>query len=313
MKTLAGVFPVVSTTFRDDGSLDLESQIRLVHHLLEAGAHGLALFGMAGEGYALSDDERRTLLKLIRREAGDEVPLVVAAGHTGQRAAAENCRQAEDLGADAVMVLPPYLLRPGEDGVFRFFEAISEAVRIPIVVQDAPLVTQVSMSPALVARMLSQIERVRYAKIEAPPTAPKMSAILRQAPGAALFSGLNGQFLIEEHERGACGVMPNSDMIPQFVRIWRLLEAGDREGAWRRFVHILPLIRYELQPALGVSAAKHSLAARGVIRSPRVRPPTAELDAQGLRELEHLRRWVDEGAPPEEGVGVMPARRADHA
>ncbi len=58
--------------------------------------------------------------------------------------------------------------------------------------------------------MLSEIERVRYAKIEAPPTAPKMTAILRQAPGAALFSGLNGQFLIEEHERGACGVMPNS-------------------------------------------------------------------------------------------------------
>ncbi len=57
MKTLAGVFPVVSTTFHDDGSLDVESQIRLVHHLLEAGAHGLALFGMAGEGYALTQQE----------------------------------------------------------------------------------------------------------------------------------------------------------------------------------------------------------------------------------------------------------------
>lgn len=296
MKNLAGVYPVVNTTFREDGSLDLDSQLSLVHHLLEAGAHGLALFGMAGEGYALTEQERRTLLKLIRREAGDRVPLVVAAGHTGQHAAAESCKEAQDLGADAVMVLPPYLLRAPEDGIFGFYEAISEAVAIPIMVQDAPLVTQVTMSAELIARMLREIERVRYVKIESPPTAPKFSAIAARIPGAGLFGGLNGQFLIEEYERGACGVMPNSDMIPQFVRIWQWLEEGRREEAWRLFVHILPLIRYELQPALGVSAAKHNLAARGIIRSPRVRPPTAELDAQGLRELERLRCWVDGAA-----------------
>lgn len=306
MKTLAGVFPVVNTTFRDDGSLDLHSQVSLVHHLLDAGAHGLALFGMAGEGYALTDDERRTLLKLIRREAGEAVTLVVAAGHTGQHAAVESCKEAEDLGADALMVLPPYLLRTSEEGIFRFFEAISTAVSIPVMVQDAPLVTQVAMSPELIARMLRELERVRYAKIEAPPTAPKISAVASRAPEGRLFGGLNGQFLIEEYERGACGVMPNSDMIPQFVRIWRLLEAGENEAAWRLFVHILPLIRFELQPALGVSAAKHNLTARGVIRSPRVRPPTAELDAQGLRELERLRRWVD--AAEELGISPQVAR-----
>ncbi len=308
MKTLRGVIPVVCTTFHEDGSLDLHSQLSLVRHLLEAGADGLALFGMAGEGYTLNEQERRTLLKLIRREVGDGVTLVVAAGHTGLHAAAESCREAQDLGADALMVLPPYLLRTGEDGIFRFYEAVGKAVRIPVLVQDAPLVTQVSMSPDLIARLLREIEGVRYAKIEAPPTAPKISAIATRAPGARLLGGLNGQFLVEEFERGACGVMPSSDMIPHFVRIWRWLEEGRREAAWRLFVHILPLIRYELQPALGVSAAKHNLAARGIIRSPCVRPPTAELDAEGLRELERLRRWVEtawEAAPASE---VAPLR-----
>jgi dihydrodipicolinate synthase/N-acetylneuraminate lyase len=294
MKVLGGVIPVVNTTFDDDGKLDLESQVRLVGHLLEEGAHGLALFGMAGEGYALTDQERRLLLKLIRRETGDRVALVVGVGHTGLHAAVESCKEAEDLGADAVMVLPPYLLKPGEEGVFRFFEAIGAALNIPVMVQDAPLATQVTMSASLLARMLREIERVRYVKIEAPPTAPKFSAVLELAPGASLFGGLNGQFLIEEYERGACGVMPNSDMIRHYVRIWRWLEQGESEAAWRLFVHILPLIRYELQPALGVSAAKHNLVARGIIRSARVRPPTGELDARGLAELERLRRWVDQ-------------------
>jgi 4-hydroxy-tetrahydrodipicolinate synthase len=103
------------------------------------------------------------------------------------------------------------------------------------------------------------------------------------------LGGLNGQFLPEEHGRGSRGVMPGSDLIPEFVRIWAALETGDRAAAWDAFVRVLPLIRYELQPGLGVSAMETNLAARGVIRSTRVRHPTAAVDAQGLRELAALR------------------------
>ena len=98
--------------------------------------------------------------------------------------------------------------------------------------------------------------------------------------------------MIEEIGRGARGMMPGSDMTPQYVEIWSRLEAGDRAGAWRLFTHILPLIRFELQPGLGVSAMKHNLAAAGVIRCARVRHPTASLDARSLEELRLLREWV---------------------
>ena len=82
-----------------------------------------------------------------------------------------------------------------------------------------------------------------------------------------VFGGLNGQFMIEEIERGARGMMPGSDMIGLFVDIWNRLEAGDRTGAWQVFTRALPLMRFELQPGMGVSAMKHNLAAAGVIRS----------------------------------------------
>ncbi|MCP5118993.1 MAG: hypothetical protein GY953_49955, partial [bacterium] len=117
-----------------------------------------------------------------------------------------------------------------------------------------------------------------------------------------LFGGLNGQFLVEEHGRGSRGVMPGSDMIPEFAEIWKGLETGDRETAWRLFVHILPLIRFELQPGLGVSAMKHNLVARGVIESSRVRHPTSSLDERGLAELNALRDWVDAGCLEAEPV-----------
>jgi 4-hydroxy-tetrahydrodipicolinate synthase len=81
-------------------------------------------------------------------------------------------------------------------------------------------------------------------------------------------------------------------MTALYVDIWNRMEAGDRNSAWRIFTHILPLIRFELQPGMGVSAMKHNLVEAGVIRSSRVRHPTASLGARSLEELRFLREWV---------------------
>jgi 4-hydroxy-tetrahydrodipicolinate synthase len=262
-----------------------------VRHLLEQGARGLGLFGTASEGYTLSGDERLTLLRLVVREAGGRVPLVVSSGHTGTDAAVALSREAEAEGADVLMVLPPYFVRPDAEGIFEYYAAIDAAVRVPIMVQDAPLLTQVPISPGLVARMARELARVRYVKVEAPPTAPKMSEICREAGGAVVpFGGLNGQFLTEELGRGARGTMPGSDRVDAFVRIFDLWTAGRQREARRELARHLPLIRFELQPALGVSAMKHNLRAAGVIASARVRHPTRTLDAEGLRELAELRQ-----------------------
>src|SRR5579859_805191 len=158
MKTLRGVYPILATTFHEDGSLDLESQAGLVQHLIASGVHGLGLFGNASEGYTLTAAERTAILKLVRREVKGSVPLVVGSGRAD--AAVELSKEAEDLGADALMVLPPYYMRPNADGLMFYFEAISRAVSIPIMVQDAPLMTQVNMPAALLARMACEIERV---------------------------------------------------------------------------------------------------------------------------------------------------------
>lgn len=294
---MEGVFPILNTTFHEDGSLDLESQARLVRYLLAAGAHGLGLFGNASEGYALTAAERRVLLELVVKEVNGRVPLVVSSGHTGTDAAVEASKEAEDLGASALMVLPPYFMKTDGDGLLHYFDAISRAVKIPLMVQDAPLMTQVAMPAGLLARMSREIANLRLIKAEAPPTAPKVTALVQAGCSATLFGGLNGQFFIEEYERGARGTMPGSDLVPEFAAIWNALEAKREDEAWRIFVHILPLIRFELQPGLGVSAMKYNLHARGIIASARVRHPTGQLDVRAIGELERLRSWVDKGVP----------------
>lgn len=297
---LKGVFPIVVTPFHDDGAIDYLSLDRLIDHLLAQGAHGLGLFGNASEGYTLQASERVEMLKRIAKRVNGRVPLVVSSGHTGTDAAVALSVEARDLGANALMVLPPYFLKPDGDGLMFYFEAISKAAAIPIMVQDAPLMTQVAMPVALLARMAREIEHVRSVKVEAPPTASKVSA-LAAAPGGdklALFGGLNGNFLIEECERGAVGTMPSSDMTWMYVSVMRSLELGNKAEAWRLFSIAMPLIRYQLQPGLGVSAAKQNLVAEGVLASARVRHPTSSIDATAMRELGVLRELVAQARTP---------------
>jgi len=295
---LNGVIPILLTTFHDDGSLDPESQRRLIHYLLEQGAHGLGLFGNASEGYTLSGSERRQLLELITHEVQGRVPLVASSGHTGTSVAVELSRQSEDLGADALMVLPPYYLKTDGEGLIRYYGEIAQAVRIPVMVQDAPALTNVAMPPSLLAKMAREIPGVRYVKVEAAPACPKFSAILREAgEKLILFGGLNGNFYLEELARGSRGIMPGSDMIGLFVRVWDSWHDGRRDEAWDVFTRMLPLIRFELQPGLGVSAMKHNLQAAGVIQSACVRHPTSTLDREALGELEFLRKRLGQISP----------------
>jgi 2-keto-3-deoxy-L-arabinonate dehydratase len=286
-----GVFPIVLTTFTDDYEVDERSQLALVNYLIESGAHGLALFGNASEGYCLSEAEKSRLMPLIIKEVGGRVPVFVSTGHTGTHVAVQLSRQAEAAGADGLMILPPYFLKPTADDLIGYYRAISEAVEIPIMIQDAPLLTGVNIGAAQMARLARECRNIRYTKVEAPPTALKVTEV-KEAAGDSLiiFGGLNGNFLLEELQRGARGTMPGSDMIPMFVRVWQDYCAGRHKEARAEFNRHLPLIRFELQPGLGVSAMKCNLQAAGVISQAAVRPPTRALDDLSREELAQIRR-----------------------
>lgn len=290
MTQFAGIFPIVATTFHDDGALDLDSQRRLVRFLLDSGAHGLGLFGNASEGYALGEDERRELMRVILREVAGAVPVVISTGHTGTDQAVRLSMEAQAAGASALMVMPPSFLKPDAEGVFEYFAALSRAVRIPIMVQDAPLMTQVPMGADLLARMARELEHVRLVKVEAPPTPRKVSRLRDAASDRlTLFGGLNGHFLLEELSRGTVGTMPGCDMTDAFVRIWSAWNSGDHAAARAEFTRALPLIRYELQPGFGTAVMKQNLFDAGIIASPRTRHPTRSLDAADIAEVRTLR------------------------
>lgn len=289
MTIYEGIFPIALTTFDEHGEVDETSQLSLINHLIDCGVHGIAIFGNASEGYALSESEKARLMPLIIKEVRRRVPVFVSTGHTGTYVAAQLSKAAEAAGADGLMILPPYFLKPSAEDLFGYYKTISDAVSIPIMIQDAPMLTGVNIGAAQMARMAKECANVRYAKIEAPPTAMKVTEV-KQACGDSLiiFGGLNGHFFLEELQRGARGTMPGSDMMPMFVRVWNLYEAGKLKEARAEFNRHLPLIRFELQPGLGVSAMKHNLKTAGVIKHTTVRPPTRSLDGIAVEELQQI-------------------------
>jgi 4-hydroxy-tetrahydrodipicolinate synthase len=284
-----GIFPIAITPFDNHYEVDEASQLALINYLIDCGVQGLAIFGNASEGYALSESEKAWLMPLVIKEVGGRVPVFVSTGHTGTHVAVQISKAAEEAGADGLMILPPYFLKPAAEDLFGYYKAISDAVSIPIMIQDAPLLTGVNIGAAQMARLAKECANVKLAKVEAPPTVLKVTEV-KQACGAALtiFGGLNGHFFLEELQRGARGTMPGSDLMPMFVKVWNLYEAGNYKEARAAFNRHLPLIRFELQPGLGVSAMKHNLQAQGIIRHATVRPPTRALDPVGVEELQQI-------------------------
>ena len=286
---LTGVLPITLTPFTDDGSVDEGSIDTLVEDYLGAGAHGLTILGIMGEAARLLDDEREAVLRRYLRAVDGRVPVVAGVSARATRMAIEYARRAEDAGAAAVMLAPPDNTK-SLDLVFTHFRMVAEAVSVPVVVQDEPVNTGVTMPAPFLVRLLDEIEGCRYLKLEETPTLPKISAVRAgvTAP-VGIFGGLGGLYLYEELLRGADGIMTGFGFPQVLVRTYELFTAGEREAAQEYFFRYLPLIRYEAQLGVGgVTIRKQVFARRGAIRSPHARFPAPPVDELTLGELDDL-------------------------
>ncbi|MDP3708105.1 MAG: dihydrodipicolinate synthase family protein, partial [Polaromonas sp.] len=159
-----GVFPVVPTTFTDSGALDLQSQKRCVDFMIDAGSNGLCILANFSEQFLLSDDEREVLTKTILGHVGGRVPVIVTTTHFSTQVCAQRSRRAQDQGAAMVMVMPPChgaTFRVPEEKIYEFYAGLSDAIDIPIMIQDAPASGTV-LSAAFLARMAKEIKQVSY-------------------------------------------------------------------------------------------------------------------------------------------------------
>jgi 4-hydroxy-tetrahydrodipicolinate synthase len=291
-----GVFPVAPTIFDDQGGLDLEGQKRAIDFMIDAGSHGVCILANFSEQFALSDAERDTVQRTVLEHVAGRVPVIVTTTHFSSRVCAERSRAAQDAGAAMVMIMPPYhgaTIRVGERGIHEFYREVSNAIDIPIMIQDAP-VAGTPLSASFLAKLARDVEHVSYFKIETAQAASKLRELI-ELGGDAIVGPWDGEeaiTLIPDFDAGATGAMTGGGYPDGIRKIVDAYFAGDIDRAADLYQQWLPLINYENRQC-GLAACKTLMKEGGVIRSDAVRHPLAPMHPVVREGLLKVARKLD--------------------
>ncbi|HEY9273849.1 dihydrodipicolinate synthase family protein [Achromobacter sp.] len=291
-----GIFPVVPTTFSESGELDLPSQKRAVDFMIDSGVDGLCILANFSEQFVLSDDEREILTRTILEHVAGRVPVIVTTTHFSTQVCAARSRRAQEQGAAMLMIMPPYhgaTIRVSEEQVTGFFQRVSDAVDIPIMIQDAP-VAGTPLSAAALARMAREIEHVAYFKIETAGAASKLRDLIALG-GAAVEGPWDGEeaiTLLPDLDAGATGSMTGGGFADGLRPIIEAHRAGNRDEAYRLYERWLPLINYENRQG-GILSAKALMKAGGVIACEAPRHPLPAMREEVRQGLLETARRLD--------------------
>jgi 4-hydroxy-tetrahydrodipicolinate synthase len=287
---------VAPTIFDDRGELDLDGQQRCIDFMIDAGSQGICILANFSEQFALTDDERERVMQAVLAHVAGRVPVIVTTTHFASRVCAERSRRAEALGAAMVMVMPPYhgaTIRVAEPALFEFFRTVSDAIAIPIMIQDAP-VSGTALSVAFLARLARELANVGYFKIEVPMAAAKLRALVALGGDAieGPWDGEEAVTLMADLDAGATGAMTGGGYPDGIRQIVDPFLAGRRDEAMAAYARWLPLINHENRQC-GLAAAKALMQEGGVIASERVRPPLVPLEPQARAGLIEIARRLD--------------------
>ena len=291
-----GVFPVAPTIFDDAGRLDLDGQRRAIDFMIDAGSHGLCILANFSEQFALTDDERNEVQSTVLEHVAGRVPVIVTTTHFSTQVCAQRSRAAQDAGAAMVMVMPPYhgaTIRVGEAGIREFYGRVSDAIDIPIMIQDAP-VAGTALSASFLASLARDVEHVSYFKIETAQAASKLRELIELGGDAVVgpWDGEEAITLIPDFDAGATGAMTGGGYPDGIRKIVDAYAAGDVEGAADLYEQWLPLINYENRQC-GLLACKALMKEGGVIRSDAARNPFAAMHPATRAGLLRVARRLD--------------------
>lgn len=281
-----GVFVIVPTPFNADLSLDLPGLRETVRFCVASGAHGVVAPANASEQPWLSDAERITVMRTVTEEARGKAVVVAGVTASTRIIAAGLAAEAEAMGADMVMAMPPNMQRATDAEIKDYYRAIDEAGSLPVIVQNwiGPGGTQ--MPARLVAELARDLPDVKYVKEETEFASSMMTAIAEAAGPAVegIMGGKAGRHLLDEHRRGACGTMPACEVTDAHVALWNALDAGDRPKAREIYKLMLPLLMFET--GYGTAVYKEVLRRRGVIKCAAIRQTGGKtLDAHAMEDL----------------------------
>lgn len=294
--SIEGICPIIATPFTETGEVDYDGLGHVVRWMAAGGCYAGTLFGIAGEYYKLSDEERFRMVDVTVkacRETG--LTSIISVTDHATEIAVQRARQWEEAGADCIMLLPPFFLKPSAGELYQHMLAVGRAVSVPVMIQYAPEQTGVTMTPESLASIRGELSVPVIYKIENRPPGKTISRLLEITEGEAkVFIGNAGFQLLEGLERGAVGAMPGCSMFDVYLKIYDAWKQGNRAEALHTHTALLAVLNHIRQNVEQIiQFEKLILKRRGVIRSDYCRKPGYASDPVYDRLFEEVYAMVE--------------------
>lgn len=293
-RSFRGCYTVSVTPFSDDGTAICTRSLKnFLDWQIECRVPGVIILGTTGEFLTISDKERRLLVETTVEHVDGRMDVLVGTMNAYTPVAVRYSKEAEDIGADGLMIVPPYYYTPTDDEVFGYYRAIAETVSIPIMLYNNPYTSHVDMSASLVGRLTRAFDNIRYIK-EASMDVARVYDIVQETDG--VMNVFAGERPVESFLLGAVGyVNPFGNYIPySSTRLWDLLVAGRIEEAQRiqRLTHSIDEIIATDHPRYGHQCYSKALAAAAGHPVGDVRAPLTSFAALGDEGVERRQRLL---------------------
>ena len=307
-KKFEGLMPPIVTPMFEDGSIDEKSMRKLVQFLVKGGVNALVVNGTMGEFYTLNDEEWTRVAKLVIDEVNGAVPVVVGTGHSGTKRSVDLSKIAEDLGADAVQVMPPYYIVPTDEGIYQHYEEICKAIKIPLFIYNNPGTTKIELSAPLISRIV-KIPNVAGVKLSpGGRTAPvelarDIRALTKDRPELVIMIATASLWYygMELGVSNGC-VMGLPNVFPEeYAKIYSLIKEGKWEEARSLNSRFYELDHLSITEIGGRSRYIHVyktlLMWRGIIPSNTVRMPQMPIEDYRMKLLYNATKSLKLGWP----------------
>ncbi len=289
MEQLKGVFLPVITPFRN-GEVDYESYVNLVTCYKDKGISGLIPLGTTGESPCVTHDEFHRIISVTIEAAGGAVPVFAGIGGNYTDQVIEKIQAFEHSGIAGILSACPYYNRPGQNGLIRHFERISDATDLDIIIYNIPYRTGVNMANDTLLK-LARTRNIVGIKDSCGDIKQSLDLLGRKPDGFSVLTGEDHLFYTTMVNGGDGGVLASAHLYTEdFIDIFNCIENNDHQKAleiWGRIRGIIPRLFEEPNPA----PLKYCLASLGLIRSSQVREPLVDISADLKKVLdEHIDR-----------------------
>jgi 2-keto-3-deoxy-L-arabinonate dehydratase len=290
-----GVYPILYSFFDAAGHLDRKAMRRQVEGCIGAGAHGIAVMGLATEVGKLDVNERRQVIDWVGEDIAGRVPYAVTVGEGSVPGQIAFVKAARAAGADWAILQPPAIVGVPEMEYVRFLGSVADQSELPLAVQNAPGLMATSLSNGGLKTLNSQHPNVCLLKAEGPAT--YISQLIEDTDGAFdIFGGIAGIQFPDSLRAGCVGMIPAPDLFDPQVRIYELMRSGEPEEiaeAERIHRELLPLIVFMMSSVENfIAYGKHLMAQRLGLENGSARQPSVPVTDFGLEIMSHWARHL---------------------